>query len=61
VKPGDVLTAVNDAPVADPQGMLNQVAGLQPGSSAKLKVRRQAQTLELTVTVGRRPKPQPRE
>ena len=61
VKPGDVLTAVNDAPVADAQGMLNLVAGLQPGSSAKLNVKRQSQALELAVTVGRRPKPQPRE
>ncbi|HET9733999.1 MAG TPA: Do family serine endopeptidase [Burkholderiales bacterium] len=61
VKPGDVLTSVNDAPVADPQAMLNLVAALQPGSSARVKVKRQAQTLELAVTVGRRPKPQPRE
>jgi len=63
VKPGDLLTAINDVPVSDPQGMLNLVAGLQPGSSANMRVQRQAQTLELTVTVGRRPKPQaqPRE
>jgi Do/DeqQ family serine protease len=61
VKPGDVLTAVNDTPVVDPQGMLNLVAALQPGSSAKLNLRRQSQSLEVTVTVGRRPKPQPRE
>jgi Do/DeqQ family serine protease len=60
VKPGDVLTAVNNVPVADRQSILNAVAALQPGSSAKLKLRRQAQTLELPVTVGRRPKP-PRE
>jgi serine protease DegQ len=61
VKPGDVLTAINGATVSDPTGMLNQVAALQPGSSAQMKVRRLAQTLDLAVTVGRRPKPQPRE
>ncbi len=61
VQPGDLLTAINGAPVADPQAMLNLVAGLAPGSSAKMQVRRQAQTFELTVTVGRRPKPQPRQ
>ncbi|MDH5577654.1 MAG: Do family serine endopeptidase, partial [Betaproteobacteria bacterium] len=61
VKPGDLLTAINGAPVSDPQGMLNLVAALAPGSSAKMQVQRQAQRLELTVTVGRRPKPQPRE
>ncbi len=61
VKPGDVLTAINGAPVSDPQSMLNLVAALQPGSGAKMNIRRQAQTLEVPVTVGRRPKPQPRE
>ena len=61
VKPGDVLTAINGAPVSDPQVMLNLVAALQPGSSAGMQLRRQAQTLEVQVTVGRRPKPQPRE
>jgi Do/DeqQ family serine protease len=61
VKPGDVLTGINGKPVSDPQAMLNLVAGLQPGSSAKMTLRRQAQSVELEVTVGRRPKPQPRE
>jgi Do/DeqQ family serine protease len=61
VKPGDLLTAINDVPVSDPQAMLNLVAGLAPGSSAKMRLQRQAQTLELTATVGRRPKPQPKE
>jgi serine protease DegQ len=61
VKPGDLLTAINDVPVSDPLAMLNLVAGLAPGSSAKMQVRRQSQALELSVTVGRRPKPQPRE
>jgi serine protease DegQ len=61
VKPGDVLTAVNEAAVSDPQSMLNVVAALQPGSSAKVRLRRQQQTLELNVTVGKRPKAQRRE
>ena len=55
VKPGDVLTAIDGAPVSDPQSMLNLVAALQPGSGAKLALRRQAQTLEASVTVGRVP------
>ena len=61
VKPGDVLTVIGGAPVSDPQNMLNLVAALQPGSAVKLKIRRQAQALELSVMVGRRPKPQARE
>jgi Do/DeqQ family serine protease len=61
VKPGDVLTAINGTPVSDPQVMLNLVAALQPGSSARMQLRRQAEALEVEVKVGRRPKPQPRE
>ena len=61
VKLGDVLTAINGAPVVDPQAMLNLVAALQPGAAAKIKLRRQTQSLELQVTVGRRPKPPARE
>jgi Do/DeqQ family serine protease len=61
VKPGDVLTAINGAPVSDPQNMLNLVAALQPGAAVKMTIRRQAQVLEVSVTVGRRPKPQARE
>jgi len=61
VKPGDVLTAINGAPVSDPQVMLNLVAALQPGTRAQMQLRRQAESLEVEVTVGRRPKPQPRD
>jgi Do/DeqQ family serine protease len=57
VKPGDVLVAIEGRPVADPQGVLNLVTGITPGSAAKLKLKRKGQDLELAVTVGRRPKP----
>jgi len=58
VKPGDVLVEINGKPVADPQGMLNLVAALEPGSTARLKLKRRDKDIELNVTVGRRPKPQ---
>jgi Do/DeqQ family serine protease len=61
VKPGDVLLAIEGRPVADSLAVLNLVAGLAPGASAALKVKRKGQALELAVTVGRRPKPQSRE
>ena len=60
VKPGDILVEVQGKPVADPAGMLNLVAALEPGQSAKVKLKRQGQDVDATVTVGRRPKPQPR-
>ena len=57
VRPGDVLLSIEDRPVTDPQGVLNLVAGLAPGASARLKLKRQGEDMELAVTIGRRPKP----
>jgi len=59
VKVGDVLVAVDGKPVTDSATMLNLIAALVPGSQATLRVMREARTLELKVTVGKRPK-QPR-
>src|SRR5216110_2198800 len=57
IKPGDVLLEVQGKPVADPAAMLNLIAALAPGSAATMKVKRQGQDVDATVTVGRRPKP----
>jgi serine protease DegQ len=59
VKPGDVLVGIEGKPVTDPQNMLTLVAGLQPGSNARLKLRRGQEDMEISVVVGKRPKPQP--
>jgi len=61
VKLGDVLLAVNGRPVADTTAMLNSIAALQPGEDAKLRVSRNLAENELTVTIGRRPRPQQRK
>src|SRR6267143_428404 len=60
ITPGDVLLEVQGKPVADPAAMLNLVAALPPGSPATMKVKRQGQDVDASVTVGRRPKPQAR-
>ena len=60
VKPGDVLLEVQGKPVADLAGMLNLIAALAPGQSAKVKLKRQGQSVDANITVGRRPKPQAR-
>src|SRR3954468_2824609 len=60
VKPGDVLVEVEGRPVADPTSMLNLVAALVPGNTARMKLKRAGKDLDASVTVGRRPKPQPR-
>jgi hypothetical protein len=40
--------------------MLNLIAALPPGQPAKLRLKRQGQEVDATITVGRRPKPQAR-
>ncbi|HUK04038.1 MAG TPA: trypsin-like peptidase domain-containing protein [Burkholderiales bacterium] len=58
VKPGDVLLSIDGKPAADPQAVLNMVTVIAPGSSAKVRLKRKGEELELPLTVGRRPKPQ---
>ena len=58
VQPGDVLVSIDGQAVSDPQGVLNLVTGLAPGTPAKMKVKRKGEEMELALTVGRRPKPQ---
>jgi serine protease DegS/serine protease DegQ len=59
-RPGDVLLAIDGRKVADPQGVLDVVAGMEPGRNATLKVSRRGEMVELPITIGRRPKPQSR-
>jgi serine protease DegS/serine protease DegQ len=59
-RPGDVLLAVDGRKVADPQGVLDIVAGMEPGRSATLRVSRRGELVDLAITIGRRPKPQSR-
>ena len=60
VRPGDVMVEVEGRPVADPTSMLNLIAALPPGASARMKLKRQSKDLDADITVGRRPKPQGR-
>jgi len=57
IRPGDVITAVADKPVASVAELLSSVAGLKPGAQTRFGVQRQDQKLELMVTPGERPKP----
>jgi serine protease DegQ len=58
VQLGDVLLSVNDRRVADTSTMLNLIAGLPPGQQARLRLARDQAETEVSVTVGRRPRPQ---
>ncbi|BBU26737.1 serine protease [Burkholderia sp. THE68] len=52
LQPGDVITALNGAPVTDSTSLPSQVAGLSPGSSAKVTVWRDKSSKDLSVTIG---------
>ena len=55
IRPGDVLVAVGGKPVKDPQGMLELIAGLTPGTTAPFRLRREAKELDVAVNIGKRP------
>jgi serine protease DegQ len=57
MEPGDILLSINGAGVTDSRSMLNQIAQLEPGTSAAVRVLRAAREMELSITVGERPPP----
>ena len=56
VRPGDILIAVDNQPIADTMTMLDAIAHLKPGTSARLKLLRKKEELDLPVKVAARPK-----
>jgi serine protease DegQ len=58
IKAGDVLLAINDKEVADSSNMLNLIAVLKPNEKAVLKIARAEKEIKISVTVGKRPKPE---
>ena len=57
LKAGDILLAINGKPVLDSAGMLNLIAVLKPHQKAILKVQRDAKEMNVSVLIGKRPKP----
>jgi serine protease DegQ len=57
MEPGDILLSINGSSVTDSRSMLNQIAQLEPGTNAAVKVLREAHEIELSITVGERPPP----
>jgi serine protease Do len=55
LRAGDIILAVNGERVDAARGLIRAVAAIPPGGHARLTVRRQSQTLDIPVTVGRRP------
>jgi serine protease Do len=55
LRSGDVIVALNGEPVDSSRALVRGVAGVSPGGSVRLRVRRQGHDVEIPVTVGRRP------
>lgn len=55
IKPGDVLLAVGENAIRDPQAMLDVIAALKPGDEVAFRLRRAKNVNELKVKIGQRP------
>jgi serine protease Do len=56
LRPGDIITGVNGEQVDSSRALIKVVAATSPGSTVRLAVRRQNNTMDVSVTVGRRPR-----
>ncbi len=54
----DVVVEIDGKPTRDTQALLARIAELSPGSATKVKVWRDHRTVDVDVTVGRRPRPE---
>jgi serine protease Do len=52
---GDMVVGINGDAISSSQKLIRTVAETPPGSSVRLKIRRQGRELDIAVTVGRRP------
>lgn len=56
LKVGDVITHLDDQPVTSDQETMNRIASMSPGSTVRIRVRRDGQPLELSATLDERPR-----
>jgi serine protease Do len=55
LKRGDVITAINGAPVSDSNSLRNQIARTQPGTEVSLTIARDSSEQQVRVTLGELP------
>ncbi|MGC8476535.1 MAG: Do family serine endopeptidase [Acetobacteraceae bacterium] len=55
IRPGDVITAVNGAPIKNPRDLADHVAEVKPNAPAKLTIIRHGKKMTLTVNVAEMP------
>jgi serine protease Do len=59
LRPGDLVLTFNGERVASSKELVRDVSGINPGGVAHLHLKRQNQTMDVSVTVGRRPPEKP--
>lgn len=57
LRAGDILLAIEGKPVIDSGTMLNLIAALKPNQKATLRIARAEAILNISITIGKRPKP----
>jgi serine protease DegQ len=57
LRAGDILLAIEGKPVIDSGTMLNLIAALKPNQKATLRIARSEAVMNVTITIGKRPKP----
>jgi serine protease DegQ len=57
LRSGDILLEIEGKPVVDSPSMLNLIAVLKPNQKANLKIARAEKALNVTIIIGKRPKP----
>jgi serine protease DegQ len=60
VKPGDILVDVEGQAIPNTTTMLNVIAQMAPGTTGRFTFLREGREVELPITVGQRPRPNPR-
>jgi serine protease DegQ len=58
LKPGDILLEIDGREVSDSSNMLNLISVLKPDKKATLKIARDEKEMDISVLIGKRPKPQ---
>jgi serine protease Do len=58
IRTGDVVVAINGDRIESSRGLIRAIAGVPPGNSVRVTIRRQGREMEISVNVGRRPSEQ---
>jgi serine protease Do len=55
IRTGDSVVAINGDHIDSSRGLIRAVAGVPPGNTVRVTIRRQGRTMDIQVNVGRRP------